>query len=161
MSKRQSMESMQLMVNMKTGRFISRSGLAKTITLCISKTENTSSAMNLDDQNFIMASKLKPMKNVPPGHIAGNRGQALLFGNKMITLGLTAKMVRFDKLGIGKLTDFSEDENCLLIKIFCQKFHEESTLCAQKVTKCHNIDIDMCDQKNRELQKSCFYGKCD
>jgi len=98
MSKRQSMESMLLMVNMKTERFTNRFGLAKTITLCISKTVNTSSVMNLDDQNFTMVLKQRPMKNVLPGHTAGSRGQALLFGNKMITLRLTAKMVRFDRI---------------------------------------------------------------
>ena len=86
MCKRQNMESMLLMVNMKTAQFTNRFGPGKTITLCISKMANISSAMNSDDQSFTMGLKQTQTKSVLLGHIVGNLGQALRFGKRMTIL---------------------------------------------------------------------------
>ena len=86
MFKRQNTESMLSMVNLKTALFTNRFGPVKTITLCISKTANTSSAMNLGDQNFITALKRRQMKNALLGHIAGSLGQALNSGTRTTIL---------------------------------------------------------------------------
>ena len=38
---------------------------------------------------------------------------------------------------------YLDNETCYLVKIFCDKFHEEAGLCKRKVMECQHMDLDM------------------